>query len=149
MLLSQSLKTRTDAMKLVNFVQDRFKSHGCTAFRKKPKVWENFRWTGLRSEDHLVNQLFDVCWLDDVIVHRGIQRWQRYSNLVSSHFRTGLTEDAFQPLLCCAEIVFLVGQLGANLHEFRTISHQQKLVCSQKFTLGYHLHSKSSRSEHY
>ncbi len=47
MLLRQSLKTRTDAMKLVNFVQDRFKRHGYTALPKKPKVWEDFRWTGL------------------------------------------------------------------------------------------------------
>jgi hypothetical protein len=41
-----SLKTRTDAMKL-----DRFKSHGYIAFRKKPKVWADFRLNWLRSED--------------------------------------------------------------------------------------------------
>jgi len=47
MLLRQSLKTVTDAVELFDFVQDRFKRHEYTALSKKPKVWEDFRWTGL------------------------------------------------------------------------------------------------------
>jgi hypothetical protein len=47
MLLRQILKTRADVVELIDFIQDRFKSHEYTAFRQKPKVWENFRWTGL------------------------------------------------------------------------------------------------------
>ena len=47
MFLRQSLETRTDAMELINFVQDCFKRHRYTALPKKPKVWEDFRWTGL------------------------------------------------------------------------------------------------------
>jgi len=47
MFVRQSLKTRTDAMELINFVQDRFKRHRHTAIPKEPKVWEDFRWTGL------------------------------------------------------------------------------------------------------
>lgn len=47
-LLSQSLKTRADAMELIYFMTDRFKKHGNTASSKdEPKVGENFRWTGL------------------------------------------------------------------------------------------------------
>jgi len=32
MLLRQSLKTSADVVKLVHFVQDSFKSHGCAPF---------------------------------------------------------------------------------------------------------------------
>ncbi len=51
MLLRQPLQARTDAMKVLNLVQDRFKRHRDTALRKKPKVWEYFRLDWLRSED--------------------------------------------------------------------------------------------------
>ena len=47
MLLRESLETRTDAMEPVNFVQKCFKGHWAPLYRKKPKVWEDFRWTGL------------------------------------------------------------------------------------------------------
>ena len=47
MLLSKFLKTGTDTMEPVHFVQKRFKGHWPPLFWKKPKVWEDFRWTGL------------------------------------------------------------------------------------------------------
>ena len=47
MSLRQSLKTLADAVELFDFVQDRVKRHGYTALPNKPKVWEDFRWTGL------------------------------------------------------------------------------------------------------
>ena len=46
-VLRQSLQTVTDAVELFNFVQDRIKRHEYTTLPKKPKVWEDFRWTGL------------------------------------------------------------------------------------------------------
>jgi len=54
MLVRQCLKTRADVLELIDFAQDRLKRHGYTGTPlslKNPKVWENFRWTGLRPED--------------------------------------------------------------------------------------------------
>src|SRR5664279_676704 len=42
-VLRQSLETRTDALEIIDFTEDRFKAHGYTALREEPKVWENFR----------------------------------------------------------------------------------------------------------
>jgi hypothetical protein len=46
-LSRQSLKPRADIVELIDFAQDRFKSHGYTAFLLKCLRWEDFRWTGL------------------------------------------------------------------------------------------------------
>jgi hypothetical protein len=51
MLLSQSLKSSADVVELIDFVQNRFKSHGYTALSlKKPKRGE-LQMDWLRSED--------------------------------------------------------------------------------------------------
>jgi hypothetical protein len=51
MLLRQSFKTRADVVELVDFVQDRFKSHGYTALsHEKPKMG-GLQMDWLRSED--------------------------------------------------------------------------------------------------
>lgn len=47
MLLRQSLKTVADAVELFDFAQDRFKRHWLHRSFEEPKVWEDFRWTGL------------------------------------------------------------------------------------------------------
>jgi len=50
-LFRQSLKTRADVVELIDFVENRFKSHGYTAlWRKQPKVRE-LQMDWLRSED--------------------------------------------------------------------------------------------------
>ena len=47
-MFRQPLETSADAVKLVDFVQDRFKNHGAHRFLAgKPKEWVDFRWTGL------------------------------------------------------------------------------------------------------
>jgi hypothetical protein len=51
MLLCQCLKTRTDIVKLINFVQDRFESHEYTALSLKNLRWEELQMDWLRSED--------------------------------------------------------------------------------------------------
>jgi hypothetical protein len=38
-------------VELIDFAQDRFKIHGQTALSLNSLRRENFRWTGLRSED--------------------------------------------------------------------------------------------------
>jgi hypothetical protein len=50
MLLSQSLKSSADVVELIDFVQNRFKSHGYTALAEKPKRGE-LQMDWLRSED--------------------------------------------------------------------------------------------------
>jgi hypothetical protein len=51
MLLRQTLKPSADIVQLIDFVQDRFKRHADTALmERKPKVWDNFRWTGLAQK---------------------------------------------------------------------------------------------------
>ena len=47
MLPRQSLKTRADVVELVDFAQNCFENHGCTAFSPVTLSWEDFRWTGL------------------------------------------------------------------------------------------------------
>jgi hypothetical protein len=45
--LRQPLKPFADIVELIDFAQDRFKSHGQTALSLKNLRWKNFRWTGL------------------------------------------------------------------------------------------------------
>ena len=47
MLFRQPLKPRADTMEVIDFAQDRLKSHKYTALLLKHLRWENFRWTGL------------------------------------------------------------------------------------------------------
>jgi hypothetical protein len=51
MLLRQSFKTRADAVELVDFVQDRFKSHGHTALLPGNLKVGGLQMDWLRSED--------------------------------------------------------------------------------------------------
>jgi hypothetical protein len=51
MLLRQCLKTRPDVVELIDFVQNRFKSHGYTALSLKNLRWEELQMDWLRSEN--------------------------------------------------------------------------------------------------
>jgi hypothetical protein len=50
MVFGQSLKPSSDIVELLDFTQDRFKSHGQTALSLKPKM-EELQMDWLRSED--------------------------------------------------------------------------------------------------
>jgi hypothetical protein len=50
MFFRQCLKTCTDVVEMIDFAQDRFKRHGCTALAEKPKVGE-LQMDWLMSED--------------------------------------------------------------------------------------------------
>jgi len=54
-LLRQSLETRTDALEMIDFVDDRFKAHRYTALREELKVWKNFRWHQLQRHSFANN----------------------------------------------------------------------------------------------